>query len=259
MKRIVILSTRGGTGATSVAANLTSALNAIGQKAHVVDLNPNNLLRLHFAMPIDDPAGWSHQVLNANSWKNAGYVSNQKIAFVPFGQLDFAQSNQLAAKVDALGYQELITPLSDPNDWQLVLLPALEHLTSAHFEFCQSADLVLCVGKADFQHYSLLPQSLHFAKLRRYCQPHLLLNMINPSSENSRDMLLVFQNELQDLVPVVLHQDTALDDAILNMMPVLDYAPYSQIARDFHALAFWCLSRLNQREVKPNLQNQSNL
>ena len=60
-----------------------------------------------------------------------------------------------------------------------------------------------------------------------------------------RDFLLVFKKELDtQLIPVVLHKDTALVESIANLTTVQHHAPHSQAAKDYQLLAFWCISHL---------------
>lgn len=267
MKRIIIFSSRGGTGATSVAANLTSALNAVGQSSYVIDMNPQNVLRLHFAMDIHDANGWAVEAANHalktetlqagqlssseinQAWLGSVYSSKRQVAFAPYGNLDAAQSQALAQALQDqpnLLAESLTPPTSKAEAWQLILLPALEVMQAAHYALCQSADLVLCVGCADFQHYALLPNSQPLQNLAKVCDVQVLLNRVEATASYSRDMRIIFEQELESLVPVYLHQDTSINDALLNLMPVIDYAPYSQAARDFNSLAFWCMSLLNR-------------
>lgn len=73
MKRIVIVGLKGGVGATTIAANLTSALNSIDQTAHAVDLTRGNQMRLHFGMNPNDGDGWALKVLANQSWRDAAF------------------------------------------------------------------------------------------------------------------------------------------------------------------------------------------
>ena len=84
-------------------------------------------------------------------------------------------------------------------------------------------------------------------------QPKLLINQFQPTSSISRDLQLVMEHEYENnLVPIVLHSDTAIAEAIANLKSVLESAPYSQAAQDYHSLAFWCLSHLNQSSLETN-------
>ncbi|MBD1574114.1 cellulose synthase operon protein YhjQ [Vibrio sp. S17_S38] len=251
MKRIVITGVRGGVGATTIAANLTIALNSIEQKTYAIDTNSSNLLRLYFCMEPNNTDGWAQRMLNSQIWKSAGYQNSRQISFVPFGALDLEGRDNLSSLINELP-NGLNSVFKDEEgqastNWQIILLPEVKCLTSMHSSILASADMVLCVTNPDIQNYISLQQDVHFTKLMSHCQPKLLINRFMPVSDVSRDMLLVLQNEYQQCaVPIAMHEDTAISEAITNLGSVLEKAPYSQAAQDYHALAFWCLSYLNQ-------------
>ncbi|WP_086984464.1 cellulose biosynthesis protein BcsQ [Vibrio aphrogenes] len=253
MKRIVITGIRGGVGATTVAANLVTALHSIDQQTHIIDLNRENMMRFHFGMEPKSTDGWAVRWLTGESWMQAGYQTHRHIAFVPFGQLSANQYQHMhqAAQAHPEQFIECFDvkghkPAQD-NQWQILLLPCLPSLEEMHFSLIERADLVVCVVRPDIQSYSLLEQSPCFQKLTQVAQPKLLLNQCQPSSEINRDLQLVMQYEFEaQLIPVLMHTDTAVSEAIANLQSVLESSPYSQAAQDYHALAFWCLSYLNQ-------------
>lgn len=253
MNRIVVTGLRGGVGATTVAANLAAALHAIEQQVHIIDLSPLNLLRLHFSMELANPDGWARRMLNGESWMQAGYQNARQVSFVPFGHLDRQQRDALIAQLDAkpAGLIDMFSVSSSAdNQWQIILLPEVKLLEPRHYALLGSAQLVLCVTRPDIQSYVHLQQSHSYQTLLSHCQPRHVFNLFQANSAVSCDMLLVFQQELAEkCVPVVLHQDTALAEAIADLATVIDHAPYSQATHDYHALAFWCLSLKQQRAV----------
>jgi cellulose biosynthesis protein BcsQ len=59
---------RGGVGTTSVAAALAWALQQLKESVLVIDFSPDNLLRLHFNMPFDQPRGWAKAEIAGEGW-----------------------------------------------------------------------------------------------------------------------------------------------------------------------------------------------
>ena len=55
---IPVISSKGGVGKTTIAANLCTALAARGQQVLAIDLDPQNALRFHIA---SDPHGRSRR------------------------------------------------------------------------------------------------------------------------------------------------------------------------------------------------------
>lgn len=259
MKRIVITGIRGGVGATTVAANITAAFHSIDQQAHIIDMKADNLMRLHFCMDPMNTDGWMVRRLNGEAWTQAGYQTNRQIPFVPFGQVTKKQSfqltNELREAPNGLAEAFEITNATPEwnKHWQIILLPELPALEVYHYPLIQQADLVICVTRTDIQSYLSIQQSSHYQHLLKMSQPKLLINQFQPTSSISRDLQLVMEHEYENnLVPIVLHSDTAIAEAIANLKSVLESAPYSQAAQDYHSLAFWCLSHLNQSSLETN-------
>ena len=254
MKRMVILDLRGGAGATTIAANLTLALNAIDQKAHVIDINEDNLLRLHFNMDPTNLDGWAKRILNGGVWWEAAYQNNREVTFVPFGAFTQNQVVEFAHQTlnNRQGLDDVFHVVNgSKQQWQVMLFPPANQLTLAHYSLLKNVDQVLLVVKADVQNYSALLQGNAYRSLLEYCKPKLLVSQYQPASEISHDMLLVLQNEFaKQYLPVVMHYDTSVAESIASLSSVLQYAPYSQATQDYHALAFWCLSQVGREKLK---------
>ena len=63
MKQLVLRGLRGGIGATSLLAGLGIALHEQGERVLLIDLSPDNMLRLHFSVDVAYASGW-----RARSW-----------------------------------------------------------------------------------------------------------------------------------------------------------------------------------------------
>ena len=59
MPIVCFASPKGGVGKTTLAANIAGRLAQTGQRTLVLDLDPQNALRLHFGIPLSDPAGYT--------------------------------------------------------------------------------------------------------------------------------------------------------------------------------------------------------
>lgn len=60
---VAVVSPKGGVGKTTVVANLATALLDGGRPVTVVDLDPQNALRLHLQMSLDESRGIAVQAL----------------------------------------------------------------------------------------------------------------------------------------------------------------------------------------------------
>ncbi|MCD9517595.1 cellulose biosynthesis protein BcsQ [Photobacterium phosphoreum] len=246
MKRIVITGLRAGVGATTIAANLIQALVQFDQSVHVIDARPENLLCLHFALDFSIKDGWSKRWLVGESWKNAAYISNQNLAFVPYGLLTIDEIKSIKDNIDSLPCGLLDIFLSQPeveSEWQLILLPSVNELDNSHVALLDSADMVLCVINADIQNYTYFQQSVSFHDFNMRHQPYFVINSYQPLSVNSVDFSFVFKQELaEQCLPILLHHDTSVPDACSQLSNVIKYAPHSQISQGLKELAFWFIA-----------------
>ncbi|PIB17748.1 cellulose synthase operon protein YhjQ [Vibrio rotiferianus CAIM 577 = LMG 21460] len=73
MKRLLLVSLRGGCGSTTLTANLAQALVKINKQVIAIDALPENLLRLHLGLPPpkSEMVGLSKCSMAARGWKLA--------------------------------------------------------------------------------------------------------------------------------------------------------------------------------------------
>lgn len=255
MKRIGILSLRGGAGATTVTANLAQALVQVQKNVLVVDTAPANLLRLHLGLPISSVEGWASHMCANTDWQATGFESPNGVTFLPFGQLSLQSTRQfeanrgpyLAEILEALGRFDV----GDNQDhWQLIHLGSSDLAILEDESFAYFFDAVLVVLTPDAASYCVLQDVSEtqtvFNDAPVSAKVRYVLNQYQPETEISRDFMLVMKKELgAELSPVLLHRDIALMDSVANLTTVQQFAPTSQATKDYQSLAFWCVSQLS--------------
>lgn len=213
---IAFVSPLGGTGQTSVAANLASLWGADGYPVLAVDLCAQNSLGLH--------------------------LGQTDVPFLPFKQTDDllpAQSpNWLATQLQSAALQ----------DHSLVLLdaPAWPHPQSQ--QALHSADLVVvCLDTS--------PRAPHMAEqvqaLMQQARPGtplaVLATSFNPRRESQRLALQVLQGQWPDAIsPYVLHDDENMAAALTANQCVTRFSPTAQASHDLHGIARWLLAHCPQ-------------
>lgn len=254
MKRIIITGLRAGVGATTIAANLIKALVQFEESAHVIDTRPENLMSLHFALDFSIKDGWSKRWLSDESWKKSAYVSNDNLSFVPYGSLTLDELKRIKQDVVSLPNGLLDVFPNQPeveNEWQLILLPSINELDDNYAALLDSADMVLCVINTDIQNYTYIQQNAYFQDFNQSYHPYFLINGYQPLSEHSVDLSLVFKQELAgQCLPMLLHHDTSVRDACLQLSNVIKYAPHSQISKGLNELAFWLLAHFSAKTME---------
>lgn len=245
---VSIVSPKGGVGKTTIAANLATALAARGRGALLVDLDPQNTLRLHHQMPLSDPAGLAPQTLAGQPWANAVFRGPFGVDCLPFGfvseperreferRLD-ADPTWLVRNLDALGLS--------PASFVIVDTPpgGSAYLTQALL----AADIAICVVLPDAASFVTIPSMERWLGDYSRARPeflggYYLLNRMNNARVLCRDVASALERDLgKRLIPVEVHFDSAVEEALASQSPILKYAPESPATRDITALADWLL------------------
>jgi len=241
------MGTVGGAGATTVAAHLSKALAAQRRHTLTVDCCTENVLRLYFGMSFQDGFGFAPNLLDGKEWHEAAYRSSDGMEFIPFGQLRNDQE-----------LETLLEKLKPQPKWLRTQLANLQ-MPPATVVICDcprmpaglreqviwAADLVLMVAAPEAVSFAAVT---HFSdKVARLHGPQtlVLLNGFDPARQLDRDIAVLLRTEHQDIFsPVVIHRDESVREAFACKKTVFDFAPSSQAAYDFGALATWLLARL---------------
>ncbi len=243
MSVIALQGIRGGVGTTSVTTALAWALQGLGESVLVVDFSPENLLRLHFNMPFEQPRGWAHAYLDNTPWQQGAMRYTPLLDFLPFGTTSASQKLELSAKSQQTPYflQQNITQLVATGHyrWILLDLPA-EDIWLAQ-QGVAIADKVLLLLNADANcsvrlYQQTLPKNCHF-----------LINKYFPASQLQQDLHELWLLTLRNILPMLIHRDEALAETLAVKQPLGEYAPQSLAATDILTLASWCL--LNRAET----------
>jgi len=235
MPVIALQGVRGGTGSSAVTAGLAWALHQLAESVLVADLSPDNLLRLHFAMPFTDGRGWAQAMQRAEPWQNAamrysGQEGGTPLDLLPFGQC--APGNRPGSLPDVAALCR-----AGHYQWVLLDLPAGQENLPALPALAQ-ADRLLRVVTADANCHARLHQQ------PAPVNSTLLVNQFTPASQLQQDILLLWQQSLPGLLPFVVHRDEAVNEALAAKQPVGEYRPHSLAAKEMTVLANWCLINL---------------
>ncbi len=236
-------SPKGGVGKTTVAANVAAALAQFGFGVTVIDLDPQNALRLHFGVMLQEPAGfaWSlAQPYGAPPWQACIRQTQWGINLLPFGQMDTTSAMAVA---DALSHYperlgNILTALqADPR--QMVIVDSPPGPSSALSAALPFVDLLVCVLLADAISASLIPSidaGRAFGPGTQLGQEggriRYVLNQVDANSRLSRATAEAIRPYLGPRLLGEVRRDEFVAEAAAHQCPLPFFAPTSGSAQD---------------------------
>ena len=159
MPLIAIASPKGGVGKTTLTAHLAAILAGRGYRVMVLDLDPQNALRLHLGVSIREQGGFLARITERPDWRRCVQETDSGVKLLPFG---FAEPDEALDIAAALGQDPglLASPVQQMlNDPDMVLLadtpPGPGTAIAALYPL---VDLMVLVLLADAGSASLVPQ-----------------------------------------------------------------------------------------------------
>ncbi len=242
MHVISFVSGKGGVGKTSLTANVACTLRQRGYKVLAIDTDPQNSLRLHLGMDPSDTAGIIREGISRESL----FVSPSGVYFLPFGR---AEAHDLHA---------FSMFLQDHPDW---LVGHLRGLAGLGFDYVcidtppgaspflqqalRAANRALIVVLADAASYATLAQThqlirLHTRGREDFIGAHVLLNKV-PLQGRLGHLVrsAVAEDEQWKLVPISIHRDPRMGQALAKQLTAVEAAPESMAAMDMEYLVDW--------------------
>lgn len=241
MPVIALQGLRGGAGATSLTAAFAWALHKLGESVIAIDLSPDNQLRLHFNTAPEHPRGWLRAALGHQPWQQSALRYAEGLDFIPCGQL--SDDEHMAFVREPLIYSQAWTAqlaeLKQSYQWVLLDVPAGETLWTR--TMLQHAHRIITVVVPDANCHIRLHQ-------QRFTPDNLfLLNQFSPVSKSQQDLHQLWLSSLQNLIPLHIHRDEAVAEALLSKQPFGEYRPQSLAAEEIITLANWALINLREQ------------
>lgn len=245
-----VVSAKGGVGKTTITANMAMAL-AGGRNVVAIDLDPQNALRLHLGVPVEEIDGVGRATLEARSWKTCLFRGGAGPYALPYGNLN--EHDRDAFEVHLSSHPEWLTEglnSLDLGEEDLVVIDTPPGPSLYQQQALRLAHFVLVVIHGDPASYATLPAME--SVLNKYCTGRpgffgsaYLLNNLPSGSPLARDVVRVIRSDLGErLVPTVIHQDESVKEALAFDQLVLQYAPHSEATRDLSQAAAWLSKKL---------------
>ncbi|WP_110687565.1 cellulose biosynthesis protein BcsQ [Salinicola aestuarinus] len=241
MALINLLSPKGGVGCTTLCANLGMALEHLGYQVVLVDLDPQNALRLHFQLPLNDPQGLIDRFDADVEWRQLVTRLSDGVDILPFGNASDARLSGFADMQRRPGElsHRLRTLSQTPNT--LVVVDANVFPLCEVSPLIDDADLNLLVLMADAGSVALMPRlESQPGSLRQASEQGrlgYLINQIDTRSRLKREIVELMLKRLAPLVVGAVHRDESLAEALAEQRSLFEQAPFSAAARDIEKAA----------------------
>jgi cellulose synthase operon protein YhjQ len=255
MSLICFTSPKGGVGKTTLAANVASELARSGQRVIALDLDPQNSLRLHFGVPLQETAGFTHLLARQPNWRDHVRETPASISLLPYGRSDAADAIALAvavAETPELLQKPINDILANPDICLVVdtppgpssLLTALRPRT----------DLLITVFLVDTISVSLIPaveQDIDpdgGTPQRLGPDMAFVLNQFDPRTRLGGAIAEAATQHLGDRLLGMVYRDEHVAEAVAAQKMLADYTA-SKANQDIAAIARAIQRRLRQASV----------
>jgi len=254
VKTIAIVNQKGGSGKTTTAISLSSALAMRGQRTLLIDLDPQSHCASGLAIPEDEI---DLQIGDAMLWPDSRPLPTDRFIWPTRTNLHVAPSTtQLAGLESTRGglatredrdqrLSRVLKELNGEYDWCVIDCPPYIGLLT--FNALHAASEVLIPVETGY--FALQGASKQIATIEalfrrsgRSIPYRLLPTMYDRGSSVADDVLEAIRSRFSEsLTPIVVRVDEKVREAASMGSPVTEFAPNSPAAKDYAALASYIL------------------
>lgn len=232
---------RGGVGTSSLCAGLGWALSALGEQVLLIDGSPVSQLGMHFNLPVQAEQGWMQALCHGGDWLQSARRYPQGPDLLPYGQLSASASAAVQDSTIAAPLLAALPALRGRYGWIIFDLPA--ESAPWHTALYAQLDGLLGVITPDANCHLRLSQQRFPAATR------FLINQFNANSRLQQDLHQLWMASLNPLIPLLIHRDEALAEALMMKQPVGEYRPHALVSEELTTLANWLLLHLKGDRV----------
>mgnify|MGYP006193902209 FL=1 len=237
---IALVSPTGGAGRTSLAIAAATQLSMLGRNVTLVQADPINNIEFQLGYTANSAHGLAQVILQTDTLDQVITTTEAGFKLLPFGQTSIAQQvdidQVLASKPERL-VEIFQHPLFENDSLVIVDLPRWPTVWCQQIMALSDLNLVTLVpdSAAILGIDTLLPYLLESRGAS-----YFLMNRFDSAKVLHLDLWTLCKMKLSHrLLPFYLHEDQALAESLAAGLPLLDYAPRSQLADDMHKLCNW--------------------
>jgi cellulose synthase operon protein YhjQ len=249
MQVVAFISGKGGVGKTTLAANVAVALAQRKQRVVLIDLDPQNAQRLHLGMDPDEYAGLVREGIAPSSIFDSPFGTK----FIPFGRVNETELEEFEANLKTHPNWVLdgVETLNN-GSFDFVILDTPPGATTYLHQVLLAANRALVVILADAASFATIPKITSLVEQYTHEKSdfygmHLLINQMPKQSKLAHQVrAALYANYAEQLVPIAIHKDPGVSQALAFERPVLQYEPGCSASTDIQDVADWLLASTEQ-------------
>ncbi|MFI8560087.1 cellulose biosynthesis protein BcsQ [Pseudomonas putida] len=252
LRVIAVVSSKGGAGKTTMAANLASALRRSGRQVVAVDLDPQNALHHHFT-PADAQANVLEDagvVQAGQPWQSMGRVSEEGVLVVAHGLIDEQQrpAFEHSLQHDPLWLARHLAEMEIANG-AIVVIDTPPGPSVYLRQALSVANLAMVVSLADPASYTSLPQidkliTAYTQGRDDFTGAAYVINQVDYSRQLNKDITQILRGLLGKRLIGIVHRDQSISEALAYNRNVLGYDPNGRGCHDILDCAQALIGRL---------------
>lgn len=252
LRIIAVVSSKGGVGKTTMAANLASALRRSGRQVVAVDLDPQNALHHHFQSAdaqadVMEDAGIVHA---GQPWQAMGRVSEDGVRVVAHGMIDELQRPDFehALQHDPLWLARHLAEM-EIAEGAIVVIDTPPGPSVYLRQALSVANLAMVVSLADPASYTSLPQidkliAAYTQGRDDFAGASYVINQVDYSRQLNKDITQILRGLLGKRLVGIVHRDQSISEALAYNRNVLGYDPNGRGCHDVLDCAQALIGRL---------------
>jgi cellulose synthase operon protein YhjQ len=249
MQVIAFISGKGGVGKSTLTANVGIGLVQRRKKVLLIDLDPQNVQRLHMGLDPQEYAGLAREGITPGSVFDSPFGAS----FIPFGRLQESELEEFEAYLEAhpSWLLDRIRSLASAG-YDYILLDTPPGPTVYLQQALHAANRALVVVLADVASFATIPriQSLvqeYTARSSNFLGMDILINQMPTHGKLGHQVrLALYANYATQIVPVAVHKDHGVAQALAFERPVLQYEPNCPASQDIQSVADWLIDSGDQ-------------
>lgn len=244
MQVIAFISGKGGVGKSTLTANVGVGLSMRGKRVLVIDLDPQNIQRLHMGMDPEEIAGLAREGISDGSVFDSPFG----VKFIPFGRVQESELTQFEAQLGKHPdwVKQCISQL-DQDAYDFVLIDTPPGATIYLQQALQAANRAIVVLLADAASLATVGRIVglidtHTENNAGFVDHHFILNQMPNRSKLSHQVRKTLISQFgSQVVPVAIQRDIGVAQALAFERPVLQYEPNCPASQSIAAVADWLI------------------